>query len=304
MKRLLITGARGFVGRHCLIPALEAGFKVHALGSSGGVPPELQYDGVTWHVGDLLADGTARSLIEQLRPTHVLHAAWITAHGSYWTSSENLRWLAAGTRLVEAFAATKGSRFVSVGTCAEYEWTQGEMLEGVTPERPATFYGAVKLAHASMIQAAARQFKFSAATGRIFFAYGPHENAERIIPYACRQLCEGKEAKFASGRFWRDFCHVTDVARGFIALLDSEIEGPCNVCSGSASQLADIVTSLGRMCGRENLIQLCALPDRPGDPPILVGDNQLLRSTGWKPKVSLEEGLRKTLDWWKQKQEC
>jgi nucleoside-diphosphate-sugar epimerase len=301
MKRLLVTGARGFIGRHCLAPALQASFEVHAVASSAEVPADLQFKGVTWHAADLLAETAPAGLIERVKPTHLLHGAWVTAHGSYWTSPDNLRWLAAGTRLAAAFAAAGGRRFVSLGTCAEYDWTlaDADFRETATAGQPPTFYGAIKLAHGAMLDAAARQCGFSTATGRIFFAYGPHENAARIIPYTCRQLAAGQPAEFSNGRQLRDFCYVTDVARGFVALLDSAIQGPCNVCSGEAVALADIVTTLGQMAGREDLIKLGVLPDRPGDAPRLVGGNDLLRSTGWKPAVALDAGLRLSLEWWR-----
>jgi len=303
MKRLLITGARGFIGRHSLAAALEAGFEVHALASSAGGLLERQGSGATWHVGDLLENDVPQSLIESIRPTHILHAAWVTAHNSYWTSPENLNWLKAGARLAEAFGKHGGRRFVAVGTCAEYDWTHGEMIEGRTPERPTTLYGEIKLRHSAMLQAAARDLGFSACTGRIFFAYGPHENPQRFIPYVCRRLNLGQEALVSSGQFRRDFMHVEDVAHGFIALIDSDVSGVCNVSSGQSSLLADIVSELGRVSGRADLIRFDPLLDRLGDPPSLVGANKLLRSTGWAPSVALEEGLRQTYEWWRHQPE-
>lgn len=301
MKRLLITGGRGFIGRHCLSPAIAAGYEVHALASSANIPNDLQQREVTWHVGNLLDQATAQALIKECRPTHVLHAAWITTHGEYWTSAENLRWLAVGTRLLEAFSNNGGKRFVSVGSCAEYEWGQDRFKEGETPERPSTFYGALKFAHHLMLNAAARNMGFSAATGRIFFAYGPYENANRVIPYACQRLNAGLKVRVSKADFWRDFMYISDVANGLIALLDSDIQGACNVCSGAATLLSEIIIKLGQISGHAESIQLGAIPNRSGEPAVLVGTNQLLRTTGWAPQVSLEDGLSKALGWWRSK---
>jgi len=291
MKRLLITGGRGFVGRHCLEPALAAGFEVHATASALGAAPVSTSEPVHWHGVDLLAPGAVEELLARVRPSHILHTAWETTHGSYWTSPANLAWLGLLTRMIPAFLAAGGERFVATGSCAEYDWGAGMMQEGRTAEAPHSFYGQIKLAHHATLSASAAQLGFSAATGRIFFAYGPHENPARIIPYACRQLGQRLPAELSSGVQWRDFMHVADVGCGLVALLCSDIQGACNVSAGTAVSLAEIATKLGQIAGRPDLVRLGARPDRPDDPPLLCGCNDLLRATGWAPQIALDAGL-------------
>ncbi len=299
MKRLLITGARGFIGRQCLLPALAAGFEVWATTANGQTPSELAALDVGWRVVDLLQGGAIESLVKDIRPTHVLHFAWDTTQGTYWTSPENLDWLALGARFVRAFAEAGGERFVAAGTCAEYDWGHDHAIENITPERPATFYGRIKLAHHDMLMASARQFGFSAATGRIFFVYGSHENPARLIPYICRQLASGEAAVIANGDLMRDFLDVRDVGAGFLALLRSDIDGVCNVCSGQAAALSEIALGLGRVSGRLDLIRIGG---RDGGPPLdtpkLFGANERLRSSGWEPKIPVEQGLTEAYRWW------
>ena len=300
MKRLLITGGHGFIGRHCIEPALREGFEVHATTSRAPFIVSTTPDGVTWHKVDLLARGAIEELVDAVKPTHVLHTAWETTHGSYWTSPSNLDWLGLITRFLPAFAHNGGRRFVAAGSCAEYDWSAGVMREDVTPELPHTFYGRIKLAHHRALMASAEQFGFSAATGRIFFGYGPHENPARIIPYACRQLASGQAAEFSSGTFLRDFMHVDDIGRGFVALLDGETQGACNVSSEEAVSLAEIVTHLGKIAGRPDLVRLGVRPDRPDDPPLLLGVNERLRRENWAPRISLADGLAQTYEWWQR----
>ena len=297
MTRLLVTGASGFIGRHCLRPALDAGYAVHAVSSRPVDPAAEAGAGIVWHRASLLDGEAAERLIAEVRPTHLLHFAWETGHGSYWTSPLNLDWLAATARIAGAFARHGGRRFVSAGTCAEYDWSTGVLSEASVP-RPATFYGRIKLSTHDMLMAAADQFGFSAAVGRIFFAYGPYENPARIIPTACRLLASGEEARFTSGEQARDFLFVEDAAEAFLALVGSAERGAVNISSGAAVTTADVVRRIGAISGRGDLVKLGALPQRPGDPPLLVGPTDRLSGLGWRPRVGLDEGLERTYRWW------
>ena len=290
MKRLLVTGATGFIGRETLSIAQAAGFEVHGLSRSHGVINGP--DGVIWSLGDLRNGDEAEALIRRIKPTHVLHSAWVTEHGAYWTSPDNLDWLAASARLLRSFVDAGGRRFVGVGTCAEYDWHgDGHKIEGKTPETPATFYGRMKLAHHHMLMAAAEQVGFSAATGRIFFVFGPRESPARVVAHACQSLAKRVPAVFSSGAQRRDFLPVSDAAHGLVALIDSDLSGAVNVSSGEARPLREIISVIGDIAGRPDLLRFDPNRDRPGDPPLICGDNSKLSTTGWRPKRELREAL-------------
>lgn len=117
-RRLLLTGATGFLGRHILSAAVEAGFEVHCVARNPEKVAELEDIGAEWHIADLLSADSAAGLVASIVPSHIIHAAWDTRHGAYWTSLENMSWVAATLRIIEAFAHLRGKRFVQIGSCA------------------------------------------------------------------------------------------------------------------------------------------------------------------------------------------
>ena len=300
MKRVLITGADGFLGRWCAPLLRERGYEVHAVarGRAGGGAGGCHRHGV-----DLLDAPTVAALVSEVAPTHLLHLAWYTAHGKFWAATENLRWVGASLALFEAFAESGGRRVVAAGTCAEYA-PQGDApcSESATPLEPATLYGASKHALQIVLAAFARQAGLSAAWGRLFFPYGPGEAPGRLVPSVARALLSGQPALCTHGRQVRDFIHVEDAAAAFVALLDSEVGGAVNVASGRPAALAEVVEKIAAAAGRPDLVRLGALPAPPGEPPSLWADVARLRDeVGWSPRRDLDGGVAETVEWWRRR---
>ena len=278
MKRVLVTGGTGFIGKHTVPHLRELGYEVHAVGSRDA---------------DLLDAPSRRALIERVQATHLLHLAWYVPPGKYWTSLENVRWLQASMDLLVEFAAAGGQRAVTAGTCAEYSWTKGDGLcrEDETPVEPASLYGASKDALRRMQEALARQLGFSHAWGRIFFPYGPGEPDGRLVPSVIRSVLAGEPARCSHGRQVRDFIYVDDAARAFATVLDSGLEGPVNIGTGEGVTIAEVAQAAAAAAGRPDLLQLGALPAREGEPDRLVADAGRLRSLGFVPHFSLSQGM-------------
>lgn len=252
----------------------------------------------TFVKANLLDTAEAEDLIRSVRPTHVIHAAWETRPPNYWEDMANLSWVETTTRIASVFADIGGVRFVQVGSCTEYAWSEGLCIEGVTPDIPATRYGKAKLAAFRAVQAAAHQ-RFEAVEGRIFFVYGPGEAPARFVPTICRAHLAGSVPKLTSGNQSRDFLHAADVGRALIALVTSKnLEGIVNIGSGAPVLLSDIARKLAEMA-RAPETGLGLMPDREGEPLNLAGSVDRLRSTGWTPNLSLERGLADTFDWWR-----
>ncbi len=298
MRRVLITGASGFLGRPCLAELTGAGDEVHA-----GARAPMLTRGCHWHRADLLDPAAVDALVSAVRPTHLLHLAWVTAPGAYWTSPDNLPWVEASLRLLRRFAEQGGERVVTAGSCAEYDWNAGGTChEETTPLRPATLYGVCKDALRRTAEAFARQAGLSAAWARLFYLYGRDEHPDRLVASVARALLGGVAADCSSGAQRRDFLHADDAAAALVALLHSDVRGAVNVGSGEAVAVRDVASGVGAAVGRPDLVRLGARPDPVGEPPVIVADvGRLRREVGWRPRFTLEQGLADAVAWWRNR---
>jgi nucleoside-diphosphate-sugar epimerase len=303
MKRVLLTGASGFVGRHCLPALLAQGYEVHAVAFPKHAPPAEPPE-VRWHQADLLDESQVSVLLTRVQPTHLLHCAWYAVPGKYWTATENFRWVEAGKYLLQAFADHGGQRVVGVGSCAEYDWRDGHCSELATPLNPATTYGACKHAFQLFLTDFSKHAKLSAAWARLFFLYGPHEPAERLVASVIKSILQEQPTLCTHGRQIRDFLFVQDAADALVALLDSDVMGPVNIASGEAVSVADVVQMIADQLGRPDLVRLGALPASENEPPLLLADVARLRDeVGWSPRYDLASGIAETINWWKLQQQ-
>jgi nucleoside-diphosphate-sugar epimerase len=98
----------------------------------------------------------------------------------------------------------------------------------------------------------------------------------------------------------RDYLYVQDAAEALATILDSEFQGPINVASGEPIAIRDLVGRAAERLGRPDLIRLGALAPRPTDVSLLLADTSRLRAeVGWRPRVTLEQGLDQTIDFWR-----
>ena len=301
--KVLLTGASGFIGRHCLTLLRARGYEVHAVGNDH-LPNSLpDSPSVVWHRADLLDHRAVRELLDQTRPTHLLHLAWYAVPGKFWTSSENLRWVTASLELFQQFALAGGQRLVASGTCAEYSCDNGAttQTEGVSPTVPTTLYGACKHALHVMLEAFAEQSGLSYAWGRVFFPYGPHEHTERLLAYAVRSLLQNEKVNCTHGRQVRDLMYVEDVANALVSVLDSQVVGPVNIGSGQGVALKTVIETIAERLGSKDLVRLGALAARADEPAAIVANVRRLRGeVGFVPAYTLDQGLQATIDWWRQ----
>jgi UDP-glucuronate decarboxylase len=305
VKRVLLTGASGFLGSHCIATLVSRGFEVHTASRR----PLGAYAGsVSQHHVELLDLSRHAQLMADVKPSHLLHLAWTTkpafeatTDGKVRGALDHLDWVTVSLSLARAFAEAGGERLVFGGSSAEYDWNYGYCSETLTPTNPDTLYGAAKHALRVLIDAHTRDRGLSSAWARVFFSYGPRELPRRLVPATILALLAGRPALCSHGEQVRDYMHAQDVADALVQLLDSPIQGAVNVASGRGTPLKDILSRIGVLFGRPDLIKLGAVPPRANDSAFVVANNQkLVTEVGWQQKIDLEAGLQQSIDWWRE----
>lgn len=283
-RRVLVTGGSGFVGRQ-IVAALAT------LGAEPILPGRPR--------PDLLAAEARRALVAEARADTLVHAAWVTRHGGFWDAAENLDWVAASLDLTRNFAAAGGTRIVFVGSCAEYDWsrpTRSPWRE-TRATRPASLYGAAKLATWTAAAAFAAQAGLAAATARLFMPVGRHEAPGRLLPSLIAAARDGAELRTGPAHMTRDLIDVRDAGEAIARLALCGATGPVNIGSGRAVTLGELVQ---RVAGRaSHLVRLGGRPLRAGEPLWMVADPaRLRRATGFLPRYLLDDTIADARAYW------
>jgi nucleoside-diphosphate-sugar epimerase len=296
MSRVLVTGASGLVGR-AAVPALaDRGFEVHAVTTSR---QPVGDDRLVWHRADLLDPRQTTEIVRAARPTHLLHLAWHTQPADIYVSPMNVRWVDAGIHLLQEFARHGGRRAAIAGSCAEYDWSVPLSSEETTPKEPATLYGASKYALWLLASRMTELQDVDLAWGRLFSVFGPGEHAGRLVPFVARALLTDQPASCTLGTQIRDFLYSGDAAAAFVALLESDVNGPVTIASGTGIPVRDLISEVGVVTGRPDLIRFGEVAMRANEPAELVADTRRLNDeVGWSPAVGLHEGIAHTVRWW------
>ena len=297
-RRVLITGATGFIGRHLVERAIRTGATVTTLSRAAANIP-----GVSAHrivdIGDRETTGLA---IRELQPEAILHVAssGVTEKTEF---SEMLRSNAIGTDnlLSAAKSLKKPPSFVMAGSGYEYA-PQTRPLTEDDPVGPRSAYGISKAA--ATFCAATYAAEVPITVLRIFNVYGPGERLPRLLPYIVQNARSGQPIELTSCEQVRDFVYVRDIASLFWRALECQSVGGqmriLNASSGTAVRLKDFVCIAIRVLAKHGLKaqpEFGARPYKTGEPMYYVADTTRLRSTfGDLQFTTLDNGIKQTLE--------
>lgn len=270
-KRVLLTGATGFVGRQILEALLKANVDLRLVLRDGS-ESRLPLTGVAeiLHTVDLFKESAEWWAAACQGVNIVIHAAWYAEPGVYMQSPKNLDCLAGTLQLATGCALAGVRRVVGIGSCSEYDMTEGHLSVN-TPLRPTTPYAGAKAATFLALSTVLSEQGISFAWARLFYLYGEDEDARRLIPYLRARLSAGEPAELTSGTQIRDYLDVADAGAEIAALALGSAIGAINICSGHAQTVRELAEQIADEYGRRDLLRFGARADNHFDPPCVVG---------------------------------
>jgi dTDP-glucose 4,6-dehydratase len=308
MSRIVITGAAGFIGSHLSEALLDRGHSVVGIdnlltGDTANIAHLANRDfvfikhDVTNYIN---VDGPVDAVLHWASPASPIDYLELPI--------PTLKVGALGTHKALGLAKAKNARFVIASTSEVYgdplEHPQKESYWGnVNPVGPRGVYDEAKRFAEAMTTAYHRYHGVDAKIVRIFNTYGPRMRLRdgRAVPAFMSQALTGEDVTiFGSGQQTRSFCYVTDLVDGIIRLMESNVNDPVNIGNPQEMTIEDIARAIIRLTGSKSKLVYRPLPE--DDPKVRQPDITRARTLlGWGPKVSLEEGLTKTLEYFRTK---
>ncbi len=310
-RRVLVTGAGGFIGSHLTERLVEAGARVralvhyNALGTWGWLDSSPAREDAEILVGDICDGDSVRQAVRGVDVVFHL-AALIAIPYSYKVPASYVRTNIEGTLNVLQAARDLGTRRVVhtstsevYGTARYVPINEDHPLQGQSP------YSASKIGADKLAEAFHRSFDLPVVTVRPFNTFGPRQSARAVIPTIMTQCLVGDVVQMGNLSPTRDLNYVANTVSGFLlaATAPAAIGQTLNLGSGREIAMGDLAQLIARLVGRTISIQSEEQRLRPEKSEVerLLADSTLARRLlGWEPTVSLEEGLGHTLEWMRQ----
>lgn len=311
MKKVLVTGADGFIGSHLVETLVSAGHDVRALclynsmNSWGWLDNSDVTGKIEVITGDVRDSRFCRKITKDIDAVFHL-AALIAIPYSYHAPESYVDTNVNGTLNMVSAAMDNGVRkFLHTSTSEVYGTALTAPITEDHPLQPQSPYSASKIGADAMAMSFWHAFQFPVSIVRPFNTYGPRQSARAVIPSIISQLAAGKtEIQLGDTRPTRDFNYVTDTCQGFIDVASSEeVAGQVlNLSSGREISILDLFHLINKLMGTNARLSTDESRLRPKGSEVfrLLGDhNKASQLAGYKPNIGLEEGLDRTIQWFK-----
>lgn len=296
IKKILITGASGFIGRHVTQEMIKRGYTVYAPSI---MPTGIKRSGLIESKLDFFNTAKLVKYLETHQFKNLIHLAWYVGPKCH-ISPYNMDWLNISLELLKLFAVNGGKKFLGAGSVSEYDFSCGLLQEDKTPLTNPSLYGQTKAALYNVGKIFCQQQDISFKWARIFNLYGPYERTARLMPSVISSMLKGEDVKVSPCTKFLDYLHVEDTARGICQFFESNVTGAVNIASGEPIQLRYMVEEMARLTNFKGNILWGAIKENFAAPVIVGSNTRLMQEVGWKPVYTLQTGLEQTINWWRE----
>jgi UDP-glucose 4-epimerase len=290
----IVTGGAGFIGGRLCDLLRDSGWTVHSVSRRATGPASAHRH---WQL-DLTDAAATHTLVKTVRPDHVFHLAshvWGSPDLAHVlpTFHSNLH---TTVNLLYSLVGTSCRRFILAGSLVEPDVRSA----GGVPPSP---YTVSKWASSDYVRMFNTLYQLPSTIARVFMVYGPaQQDPTKLVPYVIDRLLRGEPPEITSGRRLVDWVYVDDVAAGLARMaVAPDIAGQTvDLGSGSLTSIGELVETICELMGSDLRPVLGALPDRPMEPTRAARTDETARMLGWIPQMSLGEGLRRTIAWYRE----
>jgi UDP-glucose 4-epimerase len=307
-KRVLITGGSGFIGSHLVHRSLTEGAEVAVTVRYGNVMKNERlrdcWEDIRVIEADLRNRG-ALATIGEFAPEVIFHlAAYNHVGQSFVQVEECFDVNAKGTANLIDTCGSSVEKFIYMSTSEVYGYQKDiPFIESMCPQ-PISPYAITKYAGELYCQMKQRiGGERSVVILRPFNTFGPYQSAKAVIPELIVNCLRGGPIKTTKGEQTREFNYVSNVVDALLmaAAYEGEIDGPINIAAGEEVPIRDLVHKIAELTETHAQLKVGALPYRPTEIWRMYADSTRARQLlGWKPQVSLEEGLKRTVEWFRE----
>lgn len=301
--RCFVTGATGLIGSRLVRLLLEQDCQVGVLVRPTSDLWRIQDVLHRLHVitGELALIEQSCSAIQWFAPDVVFHLGWYGVSNRHRNDPAQVTHNLCGSlKLLQSAHEGGCQRWVGLGSQAEYGPYDGALKEDL-PTRPVTIYGLVKLCVGLLSQKLCETYGIGFTWLRLLAAYGPMDDPQHMIPYVILTLLRGQRPTLTQGEQRWDYLYAKDGARAiWQAATHSAAQGTFNLGAGEAHAVSSIVQRIRDLIDPDLPLGLGEIPYPPDQIMHLQADITRFReATDWTPQVELDEGLQRTVEWFR-----
>lgn len=305
VKNILVIGATGFIGSNLVKLLLDKGFNIYVFIRSNSITGTKRLDNLK-NINRIIC--TLEEFIDNADKLPEFDICYNLA--AYYIDDKNLNEMVDGNinfllSIIEFCSKNKTKLLINTGTCFEYGFNNGELLNEESKILPHSIYGASKASAVIMGNTYARLKNINMITLRLFGVYGPNENLNKFIPAIIDASLKNKNIYLTECTQIRDYMYVEDVVDIYYRvafcknIVNYEVYNICTSCRCSLKEIVDIIAKISN-CNYD-IFKFGKLEFRNNEVMNFIGDNTKLKSIlDWEPRYTLEEGLRKTYDWYRK----
>jgi len=298
--KLLVLGGYGYLGNKIILQALEKNWKVVSVSKKRN-SRQLEHK----NLKNLFFDMTNLKKLKSLSRYHfdyVVNVSGYVDHSLFCKNGIEIanNHLIMVLNLISILSRKKLKKFMQIGSSEEYGVESSSLIE-TNRELPFTPYAASKVALTHFLQMLSKTEEFPSVIIRLFLTYGPGQNNRRFIPQVITGCLKGDNFSASLGEQKRDFLYIDDTVEAIFRLLNTnDIDGQIfNIASGNPIRIRDIVKKI-KILVNNGTPNYGAIPYRKEENMLLYADiSKLKKVINWSPKISLEDGLIKTISWYK-----